>query len=75
MIDIKEQIWLMAYKCRIFKAIDLTFHGNYTHLCEVSKVFAINTENKMSAKQVTCKWSLKIKNKYGCQMQNTYAKY
>ena len=37
----------MAYKYEIFEAVNLTLHGHYTHLCTVSKVTGINTENKM----------------------------
>ena len=65
----------MAYKYKTFEAVNLAFHGHYTHVCTVSKVVGINTENKMSAKQGIHKWSLMIKNKYGCQMHSTYAYY
>ena len=34
----------MAYNCKIFEVFNLTFHGHYTHVCEVSKDIGINTE-------------------------------
>ena len=40
------------------------------HVCTVSKVIAINTENKMSAQQGIHKLSLVIKNKYGGQLHS-----
>ena len=62
----KEQIWLMNVKYFRFS----TLHGHYTHVCIVSKVIDINTENKMSAKQGIHKSSLMIKRKYDCQMHS-----
>ena len=46
-----------------------------THLCTVSKYICKNkkTKRNMSAKQITHKCSLMIKNKYGCQMHSIYA--
>ena len=37
----------MAYKSKLFEAVKLTLHGHYTHVCTVSKVIGINTENKI----------------------------
>ena len=37
----------MANKCKLFEAVNLTLHGHYTHVCTVSKVVVINTENKI----------------------------
>ena len=65
----------MAYKCKIFDGVNLTLAGHYTHMCTVSKIIGINTENNMFAKQGIHKCSLMIKNKYGCQMHSIYAYY
>ena len=46
------------------QAVTLTLHWHYTHVCTVSKVIGINTENSMSAKQRIHKCPLMIKNKY-----------
>ena len=35
----------MASKYKIFEVVDLPLHGNYTHVCTVSHVIGINTEN------------------------------
>ena len=61
----KEQIWLTNVK---YEAL-LDFMG-IIHMCIVFKTIGMNAENK-SAKQVIHKWSLMIKNKYGCQMYST----
>ena len=61
----------MPYKLQIFKAVNITLHGHYTHVCTVSKVTGMNTEKDMSAKQGIHNWSLMIKNKYGCELHNT----
>ena len=58
----------MAYKLKYLTLPTEDFHG-ITHMCTASKVVGIKTENKtMPAKQGKHKWSLLIKNKYGCQM-------
>ena len=37
----------MAFKCKIFEAVNLALHGHDIHVCTVSKVIGINTENKI----------------------------
>ena len=37
----------MAYKCKIFEAVNLTLHGYYTYMCTISKIIGINTENQI----------------------------
>ena len=37
----------MAYKCKIFEAVNLTLNGHYKHVYTVSKVIGINIENKI----------------------------
>ena len=37
----------MAYKCKIFEAVKLILPEHYTHVCTVSKVIGINTENEI----------------------------
>ena len=32
----------MAYKCKIFEAVNLRLHGRCTHMCTVSEVIDIN---------------------------------
>ena len=63
----------MAYKCKIFEAVNLRLDGHYTYVCTVPKVIDINTDKKtcLPDKDIMC--PLMIKNKYGCQMQSTYA--
>ena len=34
----------IAHKCKIFEAVNITFHGYYTHVYTVSKVIGMNTE-------------------------------
>ena len=41
----KEQIYLTNVK--YLKAVNLTLHHHYTHMCTVSKVIGINTGNQM----------------------------
>ena len=65
----------MAYKCEIFDAVNLTFHGHYMHVCTVSKVIGIDTENKICLPSREDMCSLIINNKYGCQVHVTYVYY
>ena len=37
----------MAYKCKIVRLSMYHFNGHYTHVCTVSKVLDMNTENKI----------------------------
>ena len=37
----------MAYKCKIFVAVNITLHRHYTNVCTVSKVIDINRENEI----------------------------
>ena len=54
----------IAYKCKIFKAVNLIINGHYTYKCIVLKVFGIKTRKQnMPAKQGIPKWSLMIENK------------
>ena len=74
--DHRCQRTYIAYKCRIFEAVNLTLHGHYTHVCTVFEVFWHKFRKwNMSAKPGIHRWLLVIKNRYGYQMYNTYAYY
>ena len=51
----------MAYRCKIFDAYYLTFHGHYTHVCTGSKVIGIDTENIVMSVKQGIEMSLMIK--------------
>ena len=38
--DITCEIPSMAYRCKIFEAVNLTLHGHYTHYVEFPKLLA-----------------------------------
>ena len=87
----KKQIWMpnkeylrdhrggrtnMAYKCKQFKTVNLTCYGHYTHVCRVSRVIGINTENKIclpNKEYISGHWWWRIK--YVCQMHITHTYY
>ena len=66
----------MAYKCKQFKTVNLTCYGHYTHVCRVSRVIGINTENKIclpNKEYISGHWWWRIK--YVCQMHITHTYY
>ena len=46
----------MAYRCKMYEAVNIPLHRHYTYVCTVFKVTGINTENK-SANLGIHKWS------------------
>ena len=65
----------MAYKCKLFEPVNLILHGHFTHVYSFQSYWHNYRKQNISAKQWICKWSLMIKNTYGCLMQSTYAYY
>ena len=66
----------MAYTSKTFEAVNLnTSWALYTCRYSFSSCWHKYRKQNMSAKQVIHKWSLIIKNKYGCQFYSIDAYY
>ena len=61
----------MAYKRKIFKAVNLTLHVQYTYACRVYKVTGINTEIKICLPKKNTLVFIDDKEKHGCQLHST----